>query len=83
MGNGVSVSRMIHPNCGVAVVATSDGRFTFQIFMVSSEPRTLQIGTRRYATPAEAAQAGYEAIALDEQRRESSGPWPEQVAGNP
>jgi hypothetical protein len=66
MGNRSSISDMVHPNCEVAVVATPDGRFTFQIFVVSSEPRTLRIGTRSFATPAEAAQAGYEAIALDE-----------------
>jgi hypothetical protein len=46
----------------VAVVATSDGKFTFQIFAVSSEPKTLEIGAERYMTPADAARAGYEAI---------------------
>jgi hypothetical protein len=45
-------------------VATPDGRFTFQIYTVSSEPQTLEIGTKRYATPADAAKAGYEVIAL-------------------
>jgi hypothetical protein len=44
-------------------VATPDGRFPFQIFTVSSEPQTLEIGGERYATPAEAAKAGYEVIA--------------------
>jgi hypothetical protein len=39
----------------VAVVATPDGKFTFQIF--------LEIGAERYATPADAAQAGYASIA--------------------
>jgi hypothetical protein len=47
----------------VAVVATPDGKFTFQIFAVSSEPKTLEIGAERYATPADAAQAGYASIA--------------------
>jgi hypothetical protein len=53
----------IHPTCGVAVVATPDGKFTFQIFAVSSEPKTLEIGSERYMTPADAAQAGHATIA--------------------
>jgi hypothetical protein len=53
----------IHPRCEVAVVATPDGKFTFQIFAVSSEPKTLEIGTERYMTPADAAQAGHAMIA--------------------
>jgi hypothetical protein len=52
-----------HPRYEVAVVATPDGGFTFQIFMVSGEPRTLQTGTQRFVTPADAAQAGYAVIA--------------------
>jgi hypothetical protein len=55
--------RKTHPKLEVAVVATSDGRFTFQIFAVSSEPRTLRIGSQYYLTPADAAKAGYEVIA--------------------
>jgi hypothetical protein len=47
----------------VAVLATEDGQFIFEIFTVCSEPQTYQIGTERYTTPADAAQAGYEAIA--------------------
>jgi hypothetical protein len=47
----------------VAVRATADGRFTFQIFTVSGEPRTLRADGRHYATPNDAARAGYEAIA--------------------
>jgi hypothetical protein len=43
----------------VAVLATEDGRFSFQIF---TEPQTLQIDSQRYMTPADAAKAGYEAI---------------------
>jgi hypothetical protein len=53
----------IHPRCEVAVVATPDGKFTFQIFAVSSEPKTLEIGTERYMTPADAGQAGHAMIA--------------------
>jgi hypothetical protein len=45
-----------------AVVATSDGKFTFQIFTVCSEPQTLLTDSPRYMTPADAAQAGYQAI---------------------
>jgi hypothetical protein len=44
------------------VLATKDGGFTFQIFTVCSEPQTLPNDSPRYATPAEAAQAGYQAI---------------------
>jgi hypothetical protein len=47
----------------VAVRASADGRFTFQIFTLSGEPRTFHAGSQTYATPADAAQAGYEAIA--------------------
>jgi hypothetical protein len=47
----------------VAVLATNDGLFAFQIFTVCGEPRTLLADSARYATPADAAQAGYEAIA--------------------
>jgi hypothetical protein len=46
----------------VAVVATEDGEFTFQIFTVCGEPQTLQTDSHRYMTPADAAQAGREAI---------------------
>jgi hypothetical protein len=46
----------------VAVVATKDGEFTFQIFTVCGEPQTLQTDSHRYMTPADAAQAGHEAI---------------------
>ncbi len=51
------------PQFRVAVRATEDGQFTFQIFTVSSEPRTFQADSPHYATPADAAQAGYDAIA--------------------
>ena len=48
----------------VAVLATEDGRFTFQIFTVCGEPQTLQTDSQRYMTPADAAEAGREAIVL-------------------
>jgi hypothetical protein len=47
----------------VAVRATEDGRFAFQIFRVGGEPRTLLRDSPRYMSPADAAQAGQEAIA--------------------
>jgi hypothetical protein len=46
----------------VAVLATKDGRFTFQIFTVCGEPQTLQTDGQPNMTTADAAEAGYEAI---------------------
>jgi hypothetical protein len=46
----------------VAVIATEDGEFTFQIFTVCGEPQTLQTDSQHYMTPADAARAGHEAI---------------------
>jgi hypothetical protein len=51
------------PRFQVAVRASADGRFTFQIFTLSGEPRTFHASSQTYATPADAAKAGYEAIA--------------------
>jgi hypothetical protein len=51
------------PKFQVAVRASADGRFTFEIFSVSGEPRTLQVGSQYYATPDDAERAGYAAIA--------------------
>jgi hypothetical protein len=51
------------PKFQVAVRASASGAFTFDIFTVSGEPRTLQVNTQLYATPADAARAGYEALA--------------------
>jgi hypothetical protein len=48
----------------VAVLATDDGQFGFQIFTVCGEPETLLTDSARYMTPADAVQAGYDAIAL-------------------
>jgi hypothetical protein len=53
------------PRFQVAVRASADGRFTFQIFTLSGEPRTFQASSQTYATPADAAKAGYEAIAAN------------------
>jgi hypothetical protein len=49
----------------VAVRARTNGGYTFQIFTIESEPKTLLSAKRgrSYASPAEAAQAGFEAIA--------------------
>jgi hypothetical protein len=47
----------------VAVVATDDGRFAYQIFLVCGEPRTLLTDSACYLTPDDAAQAGYETVA--------------------
>jgi hypothetical protein len=50
-------------NFSVAVVATDDGRFAYQVFLVCGEPRTLLTDSARYLTPDDAAQAGYDAVA--------------------
>jgi hypothetical protein len=46
----------------VAVLATEDGQFTFEIFTACGEPKILQAAAQRFVTPADAAQAGHEAI---------------------
>jgi hypothetical protein len=46
----------------VAVLATEDGRFTFQIFTVCGEPQTLRTDSQLYTTQADAVRAGHEAI---------------------
>jgi hypothetical protein len=51
------------PKFSVAVRACAEGRFTFEIFTVSGEPRTLQVESRHYSSPGDAERAGYEAIA--------------------
>jgi hypothetical protein len=60
--DGVAMSESLQ-EFRVAVLATDDVQFAFQIFRVSGEPRTLQRDSPRYTTPADAAEAGYEAIA--------------------
>jgi hypothetical protein len=52
-----------NPKFHVAVRAVADGLFTFELFTLSAEPRTLPGESDRYATPADAASAGYAAIA--------------------
>ena len=49
----------------VAVRARTNGGYTYQIFTIESEPKTLLSAKRgcSYASPAEAAQAGFEAVA--------------------
>jgi hypothetical protein len=50
----------------VAVRASADGRFTFEIFTVSGEPRTIRVESRQhYSSPADAERAGYEVIAAN------------------
>jgi len=50
----------------VAVRAQERGGYTYQIFTVASEPRTLLEAKddHSYASPAEAARAGFEAVAV-------------------
>jgi hypothetical protein len=51
------------PKFQVAVQACAAGGFTFEIFTVSGEPRTLEFASLNYASPVDAARAGYEAMA--------------------
>jgi hypothetical protein len=48
----------------VAVRARERGGYTYQIFTVASEPRTLLRNDHSYASPAEAERAGFEAAAV-------------------
>jgi hypothetical protein len=50
----------------VAVRARESGGYTYQIFTVASEPRTLASAENDncYASPADAERAGYEAVAV-------------------
>jgi hypothetical protein len=52
-----------NPKFSVAVRASADGRFTFEIFTVSGEPRTIRFESQDYSSPADAERAGYEVIA--------------------
>ena len=55
-----------NPKFSVAVRASADGRFTFEIFTVSGEPRTIRVESRQhYSSPADAERAGYEVIAAN------------------
>ena len=42
----------------VAVVATDDGRFAYQVFLVCGEPRTLLTDSARYLTPDDCGASG-------------------------
>ena len=53
------------PRFRVAVRASAEGGYTFQIFTLSGEPRTFHAGGQTYPTPGDAAQAGHEAIAAN------------------
>jgi len=57
----------------VAVRARKSGGYSYQIFSVASEPRTLAMAdsSNVYASPTEAEQAGYEALATLKSRAES------------
>jgi hypothetical protein len=50
----------------VAVRARKNGRYTYQMFTLASEPKTLLSPKNddSYASPAEAAQAGFQAVAF-------------------
>jgi hypothetical protein len=70
-----------NPKFSVAVRASADGRFTFEIFTVSGEPRTIRFEGQHYSSPADAERADYEVIAanglqtldIDKARRAGSG----------
>jgi hypothetical protein len=53
-----------HRRFRVAVRACDNGQYTYQIFTLAGEPRTFQSDNRKYATPEEAVEAGYEAVAV-------------------
>jgi hypothetical protein len=70
-----------NPKFLVAVRASADGRFTFEIFTLSGEPQTIQFESQHYSSPVDAERAGYEVIAanglqtldIDKARRAGSG----------
>ena len=82
-----------NPKFSVAVRASADGRFTFEIFTVSGEPQTIKFESRHYSSPGDAERAGYEAIAakglptqdIEKARRAGSGlefsPSPDSESG--
>jgi hypothetical protein len=47
---------------GVAVCARGDGKFIYQIFTVTAEPRTFFSDNITYCSPEEAERAGYKAL---------------------
>jgi hypothetical protein len=62
------------PKFQVAVRASGGGAFTFEIFTVSGEPRTLQVDSQHYATPGDAARAGYAALVAKGLQTRETGP---------
>lgn len=44
-------------------IRARQGRYGFQIFTVAGEPQTFRDDSASYASPDEAAEAGYEAVA--------------------
>ena len=60
---GIGVIPVCLEKFRVAVVATDDGQFAYQVFLVCGEPRTLLTDSACYLTPDDAAQAGYAAVA--------------------
>ena len=48
----------------VAVRAQDGGSYSYQIFTMAGEPRTLQSNDQSYPTPEDAERAGYEAVAV-------------------
>jgi hypothetical protein len=61
-GRSIQLSNR-NPKFSVAVRASADGRFTFEIFTVSGEPQTIRFESQCYSSPADAERAGYAAIA--------------------
>jgi hypothetical protein len=51
-------------------IRAREGRYGYQIYTVAGEPETVPADTESYASPDEAARAGYEAVAaIREPRR--------------
>jgi hypothetical protein len=48
----------------VAVRARDGGKYIYQIFTVAGEPQTFQGDNKSYASPQQAEQAGYDAVAI-------------------
>jgi hypothetical protein len=48
----------------VAVCARADGRYTYQLFAVAAEPRTLLTDDTSFGSPEEAERAGHEILEL-------------------
>jgi hypothetical protein len=59
-----SRSRRSKSQYRVAVCARPDGRYTYQLFAVAAEPRTLLTDDTTFDSPEEAERAGYEILEL-------------------